>query len=58
MSDLTYGLFVRGQYHAGDDMMKAVRGSEGAGTSGRSARILRPADGHALCGGATASNTS
>ena len=22
MSDLTYGLFVRGQYHAGDDMRK------------------------------------
>ena len=22
MSDLTFGLFVRGQYHAGDDMRK------------------------------------
>ena len=22
MSDLTFGLFVRGQYHAGDDMAK------------------------------------
>ncbi len=22
MGDLTYGLFVRGQYHAGDDMRK------------------------------------